>query len=165
MYKTLVYGGIEYPNFEIDENGNFKNRKTGKQLKTHIDKNGYRALTIPMGKRGKVKLIKIHKALAETFIPNQNGFPCVDHIDEDKTNYSLSNLRWTTVKCNTRKHWAVEAKKNPYCNNRKLTTDDVDFIRKNKDKMSQRCMARMFGVSHVTICNVVNGLMYVDGTW
>jgi len=42
------------------------------------------------------KLYKLHRLLAETFIPNPEGKPFVDHIDGDKLNNSLSNLRWCT---------------------------------------------------------------------
>ena len=38
----------------------------------------------------------IHRLVAETFIPNPDGKPTVDHIDRDSTNNSLSNLRWAT---------------------------------------------------------------------
>ena len=48
------------------------------------------------------KRIMIHKILAKIFIPNINpeSNMVVDHIDRDKYNYSLSNLRWVTIKEN-----------------------------------------------------------------
>lgn len=52
---------------------------------------------------GKYRNIKIqgkwravHRLVAETFIPNPDGKPTVDHIDRNTTNNSLSNLRWAT---------------------------------------------------------------------
>lgn len=52
---------------------------------------------------GKYRNIKIqgkwravHRLVSETFIPNPDGKPTVDHIDRDTTNNSLSNLRWAT---------------------------------------------------------------------
>lgn len=92
MWRYLIYGGETFNNFIINENGNVKNVKTGHTYKNYTDKKGYVVLTLPMGGRGKVKTIKIHKALAETFIPNPNNYNIVHHKDEDKSNYSLSNL-------------------------------------------------------------------------
>lgn len=57
-----------------------------------MNKKGYIILTLPMGKRGSVKTIRLHKALAETFIPNPNGYSIVHHKDENPSNFSLNNL-------------------------------------------------------------------------
>jgi hypothetical protein len=36
----------------------------------------------------------IHRLLAKTFIPNPHNYPWVDHVDRNRTNNSLTNLRW-----------------------------------------------------------------------
>ena len=42
------------------------------------------------------KRFQLHRLLAKAFIPNPEGKPYVDHIDGNKQNNDLSNLRWAT---------------------------------------------------------------------
>ena len=44
--------------------------------------------------------IFIHRLMAENFIPNPLNLPCVDHIDRDRTNNQLNNLRWASRSMN-----------------------------------------------------------------
>ena len=47
-----------------------------------------------------------HRLIAETLIPNPNSYSEIDHIDNNKKNNSISNLRWTTRKNNMVRHSA-----------------------------------------------------------
>ena len=42
----------------------------------------------------------VHRLVAETFIPNPYRLSEIDHINRDKTNNHVSNLRWVTRKDN-----------------------------------------------------------------
>ena len=165
MWLNLVYSGITYNNFLISEDGKVKNVKTNHVYKHYINKKGYIVLTLPMGNRGNVKTIRLHKALAETFIPNPNGYKIVHHKDENKSNYSLNNLEWTTNKLNTRYHLQELNKNTQFFNNRKLTKENVNFIKNNKGKISYSKLAEMFNVSKTTIVNVMNDKLYNNGVW
>ena len=165
MWLNLIYNNEKYENFVINEFGQVRNIKTNHIYKNKTDKQGYIILTLPMGKRGKVKSIRLHKALAETFIPNPNKYNIVHHKDDNKSNYSLDNLEWVSSKINKSYHLQKLKKDTSLFNNRKLTKNDIDFIRNNKNNFSYNQLAKQFNVSKTTIVNVVNNKLYNNGLW
>lgn len=58
----------------------------------YLHKNGYRTVRI----RGKD--YKVHRLVAETFIPNPENKPTVDHINRIRDDNRICNLRWATQK-------------------------------------------------------------------
>lgn len=71
-----------------------------KILKPNKTKYGY--LIVELRKNKKPKSFLVHRLVAITFIPNSENKPEVDHINADKTNNSVNNLRWVTAKENVR---------------------------------------------------------------
>lgn len=67
----------------------------GKMLKQYTDKKGYKSLSLE-----KSKIYKIHRLVAKAFIQNPYDKPCVDHIDGNRGNNKVDNLRWVTFKEN-----------------------------------------------------------------
>lgn len=64
------------------------------------DRTGYKHIIL-RHKNSRQKLYLIHRLVAMAFIPNPDGLPQVNHIDEDKTNNCVWNLEWCTAKYNT----------------------------------------------------------------
>lgn len=56
--------------------------------------NGYGYLIVELRAGGKRKHKRVHRLIAEAFIPNPNGLPEVNHKDENKHNNNVANLEW-----------------------------------------------------------------------
>jgi len=64
----------------------------GRELIKYIDKGGY--LVVGLSKNNIVKLKKVHRLVADVFIPNTNNLPFINHKDECKENNHANNLEW-----------------------------------------------------------------------
>jgi len=94
-----------YPNYLIFRNGavlskGFDKWHPPRFLKQYLQKStGYYMVNLYKDK--KPTPYRIHRLVAEHYIPNPDNKPEVDHIDRNKTNNKLSNLRWVTYSENT----------------------------------------------------------------
>ena len=89
-----------YDNYEVSNLGNVRNIDTGKVLKPCINSCGY--YIVNLYKDRNRKFFYTHRLIALYFIPNPENLPCIDHIDRDRTNNSISNLRWISKSNNNR---------------------------------------------------------------
>ena len=87
-----------HPDYAVDKDGNVYSSKADRLLTPHTEQ-GYKRVSIRSGKEYKVK---VHRIVAETYIPNPNQLPQVNHIDGDKTNNTVANLEWVSAKENMR---------------------------------------------------------------
>lgn len=78
--------------YEVSDTGLVRNKVSGKILKPGRNKCGY--LYVNLCKDGKYKSIRVHRLVAEAFIPNLDNKPEVDHIDKNRSNNNVDNLRW-----------------------------------------------------------------------
>ena len=130
----------DIPNYEglyaATEDGHIWSYKSKKFLKEETN-NGYKRVSL--FKDGAYKHYRVHRLIAETFIPNPNGLPQVNHIDEDRSNNCVNNLEWCTQQYN-----------NDYSQSRRILCEETGVIYKS---MSEA--ARALGCSKGSFCSQV----------
>jgi hypothetical protein len=80
--------------YKISNLGNVMNIKTSRILKSWINPEGYKC--VDLYHNGKKKTMYIHRLIAIHYISNDENKQCVDHIDNNRLNNKLTNLRWCT---------------------------------------------------------------------
>ena len=100
MKDVCGYEGL----YKVDENGNVFSVRNNKLLKRMMFPSGYEYVHLCNGK-GKTKLFRVHRLVAEMFIPNPNNLPEVNHKDGDKLNNNVKNLEWCTYSENLKHAW------------------------------------------------------------
>lgn len=80
---------------------NYKGTGEEKVLKPYLDRDGYERIGLSYHSKHICKYV--HRLVAEAFIDNPNELETVDHIDNNKTNNSVENLRWLSREENVRK--------------------------------------------------------------
>ena len=82
----------EFDNYSISNLGNVRNDKKGTFIKGIKNSTGY--LQVHLSKNGIPKWFKIHRLVGIAFIENVNNCKEIDHINRDKLDNRLNNLRW-----------------------------------------------------------------------
>ena len=98
LYEVSSYGRVRSLDRYVEySNGRICLHK-GKVLSPVKSNLGYLLVSLYLNKN--MKIITVHKLVAQAFIENPDNLPEINHKDEDKTNNSVDNLEWCTRKYN-----------------------------------------------------------------
>jgi len=124
-------------------------------LKPFFTKNNYEQVSLC--KKGVIKKQFIHRLVGEVFIQNYFNLPEIDHIDRDKSNNSVNNLRWASRKINNNNQGDKQKSQEKYAKPvlaTNLETGEEERFEYVKDAV------RKYGMS---LCKILKGTPCKDG--
>lgn len=150
-------------------------RKNGIErfMKSHMTKDGY--ISIGLKENGKQKQFRVHRLVAQAFIPNPENKPYINHIDGDRTNNNISNLEWCTQKENVRhsinvlKHWSQSEKQSEASRKTGKMNRKLDFETAEKIRKEYRCggissikLSQKYNLSKPCILRIIHNKSYKE---
>lgn len=131
-WKNIIgYEGL----YEVSDKGNVRNVRRNTLLK--LSKNNYGYIQVYLYKNSIRTGLKVHRLVAQAFIPNPDNLPEVNHLDEDKTNNRVDNLEWCTHKYNVNYGHRTENAINTRVKNGYADPDFIGFGLNEKDYMKE----------------------------
>jgi hypothetical protein len=154
--------------YQVSTNGTIYSTRYKRYRKLMKDRYGYSV--VGLNKNGSQHFFLVHRLVAESFLPNPEKKPEVNHIDGNKQNNQIENLEWATRDENMEHAYAVglakkgnvpqKPKKARY--NRRFTVEQAEAIRGEyvKGICGYKLLARKYGVSSSIIKNIVLNRSY-----
>ena len=153
---------LQHAKYEFSNHGRVKSYALNKEKGKIINGgnvNGYRSISVKFD-QSLTRQFYVHRLVAETFLPKQDQDQYfVVHLDYNKENNSVYNLKWSTEK-----ELADHNNKNPQVLKRrvtgyKLTESDVRIIKRllKSDKTRLSMIAKRFGITHTQLNRIRSG--------
>ena len=133
----------DFPMYEVSNKGNVKSLYKNKLMKPNLKYGYYQIVFYKKDGDKKQESRYIHRLVAEAFIPNPNGYDCVNHKDENKLNNCVDNLEWCSKQYNNiyndrAKKVGLKLKGRPTWNKGKTLSEEI------KSKISVSSKGHLF---------------------
>lgn len=151
----------ECEDYEISTTGQVASTKNGawRLMAQNTDK-GYKRFSVTKVSKGIAGRRRVHRAVAETFIPNPDNLSEVNHKNGKKWDNRVENLEWASHQKNMEHagQWNLLRSGTSTPSN-KLTEDQVREIRAKVQlgDRSMRSISREYKVSLPTILGIIKG--------
>ena len=129
----------------------------GRVLKQHNHHGGYLNVGVSIDGKRVTKLV--HRLVAQTFLPNPDNLPQINHLDCDRRNNNINNLEWCTPKYNSQYRVKFGKSRGVPVFAINLTTLKVSKYR------SQHEASRALGVYQANINSVIRGRYKQTGNY
>lgn len=147
--------------YQVSSYGRVKSfhKKEPHILSSCVGIHGYISVLLHDGK-GNKKNKRVHRLVAQAFIPNTNNYPYVNHKDENKTNNCAYNLEWCTAKYNT--NYGTCKDRIASSNSKPILKYDLEgnYVCEYKSMAEAE---RIEGINHASICICCNGRVSYQG--
>lgn len=162
IWKPLKdYEGL----YEISNMGRVRSLVKKGNTKQQIKKTGIDVSTgytnIQLTKNNKPLTKRVHRLVAEAFVPNPNNKPVVNHIDGNKRNNLASNLEWMTYSENTLHSFKNGLQKKIFGDKNYITKIKDQDVLKIRELISQgktnKEIAKVYGVNPSQISRIKTG--------
>lgn len=111
-----------YSDYMVSNLGRVKSLKYNKEkiLKPATHTKGY--LCVALCKNSKMQTFKVHRLVAQAFIPNTDNLPQVNHINEDKSDNRVDNLEWCDASYNINYGTGIQRRSTTNTNGKRAKT-------------------------------------------
>jgi hypothetical protein len=121
----------------FDEPWEIRKTKNRKIVKQQLKTSGYYEIHLEQHKD-----FKLHRIIAEQFIPNPNNYPVIDHLNHNRADNRLENLRWTTSSINNRNRVSHRGVKYEYID--ELPADAIPFTNYEMKRGEERKFDKLY---------------------